>query len=108
MSSAQVPLDLKQAIISPDHILYALDNKSFTALIMIDMSTAFDIVDHIVLLNKLSKRLGIDNTALSWFKSYLSSRSQCISVNNCVSEPCLFSSGVSQVLCLHHCYSRST
>ena len=53
-----------------DDILYALDNKSFTALIMIDMSAAFHAVDHIILLNRLSKCFGINNTALSWFKSY--------------------------------------
>ena len=40
-------------------ILYALDNKSFTALIMIDMSTAFDIVNHIILLNRKSKCLDL-------------------------------------------------
>ena len=58
------------------------------------MSAAFDIVDHIILLNRLSKCFGINNTAFSWFKSFLSNRSQCISVNNCVSEPCLLSSGL--------------
>ena len=40
-----------------DDILKALDNKSFAALIMIDMSTAFDTVDYIILLNRLSKCL---------------------------------------------------
>ena len=34
-----------------DDILHTLDNKSFTALIMIDMAAAFDIIDHIILLN---------------------------------------------------------
>ena len=63
---------------------------------MIDMSATFDTVDHIILLNRLFKCLGINNTALSWFKSYLSNRSQCITVNNCVSEQCLLSSGVPQ------------
>ena len=75
-----------------DDILHALDNKSFTALIMIDMSAAFDAVDHTILLNRLSKCFGITYrlTALSWFKSYLSYRNQC------VSEPRLLSSGVPQ------------
>ena len=68
-----------------DDILYALDSKSVTALIMIDMSAAFDIVDHVILQNRLSKCFGNNNTVLFWFKSYLSNRSQCISVNNCVS-----------------------
>ena len=79
-----------------DDILYALNNKRFTALIMIDMSAAFDTVDHIILPTRLSKCFGINNTALSWFKSYLSNKSQCISVSNCVSKPCLLSSGVPQ------------
>ena len=59
---------------------------------MIDMSAAFDAVDHTILLNRLSKCFGITYrlTALSWFKSYLSNRNQC------VSEPRLLSSGVPQ------------
>ena len=58
-----------------DDILYALDNKSFTAIIMTDMSAAFDTVNHIILLNRLSKCFGITNNLqhiLGLNKLYLS------------------------------------
>ena len=46
-------------------ILFALDNKCFTALIMIDMSAAFDTIDHNILLHRLSHHFGINNSVLS-------------------------------------------
>ena len=61
-----------------------MDNKCFTALIMIDMSAAFDTVHHI-LLHRLSHHLGIKNSVLSWFCSYLHKTSQCVDVNNNIS-----------------------
>ena len=83
MISSNLPIELvtgffmETALIKiTDDILYALDNKRFTALIMIGMSVDFDTVDHIILLNRLSKCFGINNAALSWFKSYLCNRSQ--------------------------------
>ena len=60
------------------------------------MSAAFNTVDHIILLNKLFKCFSINNIAVPWLKSYLFNRGQCVSVNNCLSEPCLLSSGVPQ------------
>ena len=45
---------------------------------MIDLSKAFDTVDHQILIKKL-QYYGIDGTALKWFKSYLSNRKQFIS-----------------------------
>ena len=50
-----------------DHILQALDTKNSTALIMIDMSSAFDTVDHNILPDRLSYCLGIKSSALTWF-----------------------------------------
>ena len=49
-------------------IFYALDNKSYTALIIIEMSTAFDTVNLTILLKRLSKCFEIKNTAFSCFK----------------------------------------
>ena len=77
-----------------DDILYALYNKSFAAFFMIDKSATFDTVDHIILPNRLSKCFEIDNIAHSRFKPFLSKRSQCVYVNNCVSEPCFLSISV--------------
>ena len=45
--------------------------------VFIDLKIAFNTVNHEILLDKL-KLYGINGTCLEWFKSYLSSRTQCI------------------------------
>ena len=79
-----------------DDILFALDNKCFIALIMIDMLAAFDTIDHNILLYRLSHHFGINNSVLSWFRSYLNNRSHCVDVNNNVSRSFQLFSGVPQ------------
>ena len=55
-------------------ILWAMENKKVTTLMAIDLSTAFDTVDHSILIVVLRERFGINDTTLSWFKSYLHPR----------------------------------
>lgn len=45
------------------------------------LSAAFDTVNHDLLLSRLEKRFGITGTVLNWFKSYLGSRAQFVSIN---------------------------
>jgi hypothetical protein len=47
-----------------------------------DLKKAFDVCSHDILLMKLSK-MGITGTALNWFKSYLSDRTQVVDINGC-------------------------
>ena len=60
--------------------------------IYIDFHKAFDSVPHNELLIKLWN-MGITGTLWRWFASYLSNRSQCVSVNNCLSSFCLLFQG---------------
>ena len=52
-------------------ILHALDNGDVTVVTLLDLSAAFDTIDHI-LCQRLEHRYGISGTPLSWFRSYLS------------------------------------
>ena len=65
------------AMIKVHHdITTALDNGSISALIMLDLSAAFDTIDHAILLKHLNYSFGITGTALMWFESYLTGRTQ--------------------------------
>lgn len=62
-----------------NQILQALDQGNCTLGIFLDLSKAFDCVNHSILLQKL-KNIGIRGTCLNWFHSYLSNRKQKVSV----------------------------
>jgi hypothetical protein len=72
-----------------------LDNKLHTAGIFLDLSKAFDTINHNILLNKLSN-YGVRGLANDWLKSYLSDRQQRVLFNNVVSEPTNVACGVPQ------------
>ena len=52
-------------------LLSAIDNKEVTCIILLNLSTAFDTVNHTILLNRLKYCFGVSGTALSWICSYL-------------------------------------
>ena len=68
-------------------ILSALDNDNISVLLLLDLSAAFDTLDHQILLSRLNSVFGIQSTALQRFHSYLSDRYQSTSVNNSSSSP---------------------
>uniref|UniRef100_A0A8C4DRA9 Reverse transcriptase domain-containing protein n=1 Tax=Dicentrarchus labrax TaxID=13489 RepID=A0A8C4DRA9_DICLA len=76
--------------------LTASDNGLVSVLVLLDLSAAFDTIDHNILLRRLEHQIGIKGTALSWFKSYLSDRSQFIHVNDESSVNTTVSHGVPQ------------
>ncbi len=65
-------------------------------LVLLDLSAAFDTIDHNILLNRLEISVGISGSALAWFKSYLSDRHQFIAVNEEVSYRSQVQYGVPQ------------
>ena len=77
-------------------ILVGLDSKSGVVLILIDLSAAFDTVCHNKLINILANELKIQGTALKWFKSYLTGRTQRVVIGDTLSEPLELSFGVPQ------------
>jgi hypothetical protein len=62
----------------------------------LDLSAAFDTIDHHILLYRLSNSLGICGTALNWFDSYLSPRTQSVKIKNTTSTPSALEWGVPQ------------
>ena len=67
---------------------------------LLDLSSAFDTVDHEVLRRRLEITFGIADTALQWFRSYLAGRSQRVLPNGSFSEDISLHHGVPQGSCL--------
>ena len=88
---------VETAIVSVHNdIVRALDNKKAVVLVLLDLSAAFDTVDHDILLKLLNERIGVSGTALKWFSSYLKGRSQYVVVNGKTSKPAKLNCGVPQ------------
>ena len=77
-------------------ILSMKDSHQATALVSIDLSAAFDLVDHDVLVKGLDNYFGFSATVLDWFKSFLSDRSQCVILGNARSKSSFVLQGVPQ------------
>ena len=77
-------------------ILSALDIDNISVLLLLDLSAAFDTIDHQILLSRLNSVFGIQSTALQSFHSYFSDRYQSTSVNNSSSSPSQLMYGVPQ------------
>jgi len=60
------------------NILTAVDPGDFEALVLLDLSAAFDTVDYDILLQSLQTSFGIRDAAIKWFQSYLTSRTQYV------------------------------
>ena len=67
-----------------------------TALTLLDLSAAFDTIDHTILPRRLGDWVGVSGKALDWFKSYLTGRSQRIKLGNCLPSRSDLSFGVPQ------------
>jgi hypothetical protein len=77
-------------------ILVASDSRSATVVMLLDLSAAFDTVDHKLLLNILAKEIGLKGSVLAWFRSFLMGRSQRVRLGIVTSETILIKFGVPQ------------
>ena len=69
-----------------DDILNGMESQEVTALVALDLSAAFDTVDHDLLLVILKSHFGVDGTPLAWIKSYLDHRSFQVQVGTALSQ----------------------
>ena len=78
-----------------DHVLREMDQGRVTAVVLLDVSAAFDTVQHNILLERLESS-GVTDRALQWFSSYLTDRQQRTSINGVSSPPTPLTHGVPQ------------
>ena len=77
-------------------ISVARGKRLLTCAVMLDLSAAFDTVNHLYLLNRLSKSYNFSGVVLKWFSSYLENREQIVCVNTYQSRPYPLLYGVPQ------------
>ena len=77
-------------------ILQALDNGRVAALVLLDLSAAFDTIDHSILTERLHKSFGISGDALTWIISYLRQRNQQVVIGNTPSDDVTIEYGIPQ------------
>ena len=78
-----------------EEITSSLDKGLYVVSLFLDLSKAFDTVNHQILLNKL-KCYGLQQSEYNWFQSYLSNRKQQVHANGVASDTCFISTGVPQ------------
>jgi hypothetical protein len=77
-------------------IFLSIDSHNCVLLVLLDLSAAFDTVDHSILLTRLATRFGVCGKALDWFRSYLSDRKQAVTINRIASTQHDLQCGVPQ------------
>ena len=78
-----------------DSILQNIDKKELTAAVLLDISKAFDSINHDILITKL-RDVGLSCSSIEWFKSYLSLRYQVVKIQASISDQLPVTSGVPQ------------
>ena len=79
------PTETASVRVTDDNKL-SLDNKKGTLLMLLDLSAAFDTIDHQILLSRLRRRFGVQCTASKWVTSYLDGRTQRIIIGQASSS----------------------
>ena len=79
-----------------NNILRVVNEQKAVALALLDLSAAFDTIDHNIMLSRLSRRLGVGGVVLKWFESYLKGRKQSVVISETLSSPVDVLYGVQQ------------
>ena len=77
-------------------ILNAVDRQEVVFLVMLDLSAAFDTIDHVMLLQHLQNNFGISGKSLQWIRSYLESRGDQVQIDGVLSDMHSLDFGVPQ------------
>jgi len=77
-------------------IVRAVDSGQLVQLVLLDLSSAFDTVDHDYLLTILRNRFTVEGRAMDWFQSYLSERNQTFTAADSHSNPIAVNCSVPQ------------
>ena len=68
-------------------IMFALNSDRVVLMVLLDLSAAFDTIDHDMFVSRLSSRMGVRSEVLTWFKSYLSGWSSQVDISGKLSSP---------------------
>ena len=82
-------------------ILLNLGSKIGVILVLLDLSAAFDTIDHHILLQRMQSLLGVSNTVLHWFSSYLIGRTNSVFINQQSSPSSVSAYGVPQLFTIY-------
>ena len=81
-------------------ILKNIDNEVVTLLVMLDMSFAFESIDHNILIDILRNDFGLVDNGLQWLRLYLANRRQRVVIDRCKSSEFMVAIRVLQGSCL--------
>ena len=79
-----------------DSVIRSIDERKGVIMLLIDLSAAFDTIDHDILLNTLSNTIGVKDRCLSWFAAYLQHRQYTVLIAGEQSKPHKLTCGVPQ------------
>ena len=77
-------------------LYYSFDRNMPSVVVLLDLSAAFDTVDHNKLLSILKEEIGVEGSALKWFTSFLKGRKQRVKINDSLSKKMDLKYGIPQ------------
>ena len=77
-------------------IMFSIDSNNVVFMALLDLSAAFDTIDHQIFISRLFNRIGVRSTVLSWFQSYLSGWSSQVDIDGILSNPTTLEFGLPQ------------